>query len=234
MDDPGSRGTLTIDDRVGEKIAVRTALAIDGVIEHRSRLGALLSGSTPGRAVMGGDYPSADIDMSSPAPKVTMSIAVHWPAPVTAICRRVRTEVADELGRLTGVRPTRVDVTVAAVVPSSADAAMSDASAASPELIRGRPVRRGYVELPPVDLAGESVDGTDELERLAGVWRDRVENNDGPAPHSVVASDAVSTPDAAPPELIRGRPVRRGYIVLPPWIEETDTRARAVEQEVHG
>ncbi|MGV9713572.1 Asp23/Gls24 family envelope stress response protein [Gordonia sp. NPDC003424] len=136
MDDRQPRGSLTIADRVGEKIAVRTALGVDGVIEHTTTLGALLSGSTPGRAVAGGDYPCATVDLSPVTPWVAMTIAVRWPTPVTEICRSVRAEVADELARLTGIRPDRVDVTVAAVVPT----------ASIPDPAGDRP---GFVELPP-------------------------------------------------------------------------------------
>ncbi|MFW0792542.1 Asp23/Gls24 family envelope stress response protein [Gordonia sp. CPCC 205515] len=220
MDDPALRGTLTIDDRVGEKIAVRTALGVDGVIEHRSKLGALLSGSTPGRAMMGSDYPSASIDMSSVAPHVAMNIAVRWPAPVTAICQRVRTEVAAELERLTGIRPERVDVSIAAVVPASVAAALPDGEPGVIEHIHGKPVRRGYVVLPPVDLGGESLEGSDELARRTDVWRDRVDGIDvePTAQAALASSDDVLTDDVLTEELIRGRPVPRGYIVLPPYV----------------
>ncbi|NDZ93967.1 Asp23/Gls24 family envelope stress response protein [Streptomyces sp. SID6673] len=109
-------GTLNIADRVGEKIAVRAALDVDGVVRHQTSLGSMLSGATPGRAVAGGDYPQATVDMSVTAPSVRLTIAVRWPCRLTDVCRQVRGVTADELARLTGVRPGRVDVTVAAVL----------------------------------------------------------------------------------------------------------------------
>ncbi len=108
-------GTLTIADRVGEKIAVRSALAVDDVIARRSSISSALRGA----ARLGGDLPQAAISMDQPAPTVRISIAVRWPSPIAEVCDRVRTHVADELDRLTGVRPGRVDVTVAQVVSHS-------------------------------------------------------------------------------------------------------------------
>ncbi|MGC5256560.1 Asp23/Gls24 family envelope stress response protein [Gordonia sp. DT218] len=136
--DPGS---LSIADRVGEKIAVRAALDVDGVVRHQTSLGSMLSGATPGRAVAGGDYPQAAIDMSMTAPWVRLTIAVRWPCRLTEVCREVRGATADELARLTGVRPARVDVTVAAVL-------------SGPALTTDRP-GPGFVELPtPAPEAG--------------------------------------------------------------------------------
>ncbi|MGC4960288.1 Asp23/Gls24 family envelope stress response protein [Gordonia sp. DT101] len=130
--DPGS---LSIADRVGEKIAVRAALDVDGVIRHQTSLGSMLSGATPGRAVAGGDYPQAVVDMSMTAPWVRLTIAVRWPCRLTDVCREVRGVTADELARLTGVRPARVDVRVAAVL-------------SGPALGADRP-GLGFVEVPP-------------------------------------------------------------------------------------
>lgn len=114
-DDP--RGALVIANRVGEKIVVRAALAVDGVIEYQGVVGSLLSGSRPGRAIVGADYPQARVDdMSESAPRVSVTVALRWPCAITDVCVEVRAHVADELARLTGIRPSRVDVTVAQIV----------------------------------------------------------------------------------------------------------------------
>lgn len=110
--DPGSRGRLTLDDRVGEKIAERSALDVDRVIESDGKGGSVLNAINP----LSGGYPSATTDMSQTAPVVTLTIAVSWPCAVASVCAEVRDHVADELARLTGVRPSRVDVTVAQIV----------------------------------------------------------------------------------------------------------------------
>lgn len=102
----GGPGTTTIHDRVGESIARKTALSIEGVLRHRGSLGL----------ITGGEHPKVSIDMSRPHPDVTVDVAVRWPTQVTALCQEVRALVHTELARLTGVTPHRVDVVVADVV----------------------------------------------------------------------------------------------------------------------
>lgn len=146
IDDP--RGGLVIADRVGEKIAAAAALDIDGVVQYQGTVGSLLGGSSPGRALVGSDYPQASVDMSEAAPRVAITVALQWPCAVTDVCLRVRTHVADELARLTGLRPSRVDVTVAQIL--------------SREASRRR--RSGFVDLPnpPADPSTEGDDGERE------------------------------------------------------------------------
>ncbi|KAA0018946.1 Asp23/Gls24 family envelope stress response protein [Antrihabitans cavernicola] len=104
--DPGLRGTLTIKNKVATRIAEHAALDVPEVIKHSSRLGALT----------GRELPRAVVDMTPVHPNVHVDIAVAWPSPVAAVCRQVRTRVADELDRLTGRKPSRVDVSVTEVV----------------------------------------------------------------------------------------------------------------------
>lgn len=139
--DPSTRGALTIGDKVGEKIAVRAALDVDDVVPYQSTIGSVLGGSTPGRALIGGDYPQASVAMDQTAPTVRMTIAVSWPSAIAQVCDRVRTHVADELDRLTGVRPGRVDVSVAQIIAGTA------ASSARVQA----PTRNGFVELKAAD-----------------------------------------------------------------------------------
>lgn len=145
VDDATARGGLVIADRVGEKTAVRAALGVDGVIAHQTTLGSMLAGSTPGRAIAGGDYPQASVDMSAATPRVQVTIAVRWPCRLTDVCLMVRDAVTRDLDRLTGHRPSRVDVSVAAVVNIADIAATGDP-------------RRGYTELPPVPPAAWETD----------------------------------------------------------------------------
>ncbi|GAA1877075.1 MAG: Asp23/Gls24 family envelope stress response protein [Gordonia paraffinivorans] len=102
----GGPGTTTIHDRVGESIAKKAALSIEGVLRHRSSLGL----------ITGGDHPKVSVDMSRPHPDVKVDVAVRWPTQVTALCQEVRALVHTELARLTGTTPHRVDVTIADVV----------------------------------------------------------------------------------------------------------------------
>ena len=51
---PGPVGTLTIEDRVIERIATRAVLDIPGATRHQGTVGSLL-GSTAGRSIIGSD-----------------------------------------------------------------------------------------------------------------------------------------------------------------------------------
>lgn len=133
-----ARGSLVIADRVGTKIAGRAALDVDGVISHSGGLASLL-----GPGGIGTSYPSARVDMSETAPVVSVTVALSWPCAVAEVCRRVRTHVADELARQTGIRPGQVDVTVAALVAPTETDDRKD----------------GYVALPPVGDDGPGDDG---------------------------------------------------------------------------
>ncbi|MET4166899.1 MULTISPECIES: Asp23/Gls24 family envelope stress response protein [Gordonia] len=120
-------GTLTIADRVLEKVAARAALDIPGVVRHRGGVGSVL-GPVGERSTL----PTASIH--SGGTRITLSLALEWPCAVAEVSRRTRDHVAAEVERLTGVVPLRVDVTVSKFEPRQA--------------IRRR--QRGYVDLPPV------------------------------------------------------------------------------------
>lgn len=120
-------------DLVLEKIALRAALDVDGVLRHSGsvtgRVGALLARET----TAGAQYPRARVDsLAGSAHIVDVTVAARWPSPVSRLAEGVRSHVADELTRLTGSRPARVNVTVAALLPGAAAA--------------GR--RNGLIELP--------------------------------------------------------------------------------------
>ncbi|MCG7632555.1 Asp23/Gls24 family envelope stress response protein [Gordonia McavH-238-E] len=120
-------GTLTIADRVLEKVAARAALDIPGVVRHRGGVGSVL-GPVGERSSL----PTASIHAGGT--RITLSLALEWPCAVAEVSRRTRDHVAAEVERLTGVVPLRVDVTVSKFEPRQA--------------IRRR--QRGYVDLPPV------------------------------------------------------------------------------------
>ncbi|MGW0452903.1 Asp23/Gls24 family envelope stress response protein [Gordonia sputi] len=143
--DPGARGSLVLDDRVGEKIAERAALGVDGVIESDGKGASVLNALNP----LSGGYPSASTDMSQTAPTITLTVALLWPCAVAAVCAEVRDHVAAEVTRLTGVRPGRVDVTVAEIVTTA----------------QAKSRRAGFVEIPnpttPSEVSEESPEGRD-------------------------------------------------------------------------
>ncbi|MEP9393382.1 Asp23/Gls24 family envelope stress response protein [Gordonia sp. VNQ95] len=125
-----ARGSLVIADRVGTKIAGRAALEVDGVIAYSGGLASLL-----GPGGIGTSYPSARVDMSETAPVVSVAVALSWPCAVAEVCRHVRAHVADELARLTGLRPGQVNVAVAALVPPTTVDERKDGYVALPSVV---------------------------------------------------------------------------------------------------
>lgn len=122
-----SPGTLSIADRVLEKIAARAALDISGVVRHRGGVGSVL-GPVGDRTAL----PNATIHAGGS--RITLSVALEWPCAVAEVARRTRDHVAAEVERLTGVVPLRVDVTVTRLEQRQAI----------------RRLQGGYVDLPPV------------------------------------------------------------------------------------
>lgn len=125
--DDSPPGTLTVADRVLEKIAARAALDIPGVVRHRGGVGSVL-GAIGERSAL------PDATVHAGGTRITVSLALEWPCAVAEVSRRTRDHVAAEVERLAGIAPTRVDVTVSKFEPRQA--------------IRRR--QRGYVDLPPV------------------------------------------------------------------------------------
>ncbi|WP_238419878.1 Asp23/Gls24 family envelope stress response protein [Gordonia sp. 'Campus'] len=122
-----SPGTLSIADRVLEKIAARAALDIAGVVRHRGGVGSVL-----GPIGEKTSLPHATIHAGGS--RITLSVALEWPCAVAEVARRTREHVATEVERLAGIEPLRVDVTVSKLEPRQTI----------------RRLQRGYVDLPPV------------------------------------------------------------------------------------
>ncbi|MFE0750655.1 Asp23/Gls24 family envelope stress response protein [Gordonia sp. NPDC058843] len=125
--DDSPPGTLTVADRVLEKIAARAALDIPGVVRHRGGVGSVL-GPVGERSTL----PNATV--LAGGARISLSLALEWPCAVAEVSRRTRDHVAAEVERLAGVVPLRVDVTVSRFEPRQAI----------------RRLQRGYVDLPPV------------------------------------------------------------------------------------
>ena len=118
-------GTLTVADRVIEKIAARAALDIPGVVRHRGGVGSVLGA---------GERNFPDAAVHAGGARITLSLALEWPCAVAEVSRSARYHVAAEVERLAGIVPLRVDVTVSKFEPRQAI----------------RRLQKGYVDLPPV------------------------------------------------------------------------------------
>lgn len=102
-DEPGSRGSLIIKDRVVEKIATTAALRVPGVI----RQGGSFTRFT------GRDLPRADVSSGTHSVALNLYLGVHWPCDVAELTRRVHHEVGAEVQNLTGMPLHQLGVMVA-------------------------------------------------------------------------------------------------------------------------
>jgi uncharacterized alkaline shock family protein YloU len=106
-DNAGSRGSLTIADRVVEKIAAVAA----GEVDRASGIPRRLLGTTFGRPTSTTrPRASAKVDVTTVSLKV--SVSVEYPAPVRDVAAEVRERVARRVYELTGLKVTEIDITV--------------------------------------------------------------------------------------------------------------------------
>ena len=109
----GARGETDISTQVVEKLAVRLATEVPGVIDRpiSGIRGALPGG--PSRST------SADAVVGRTSARVALHVDVAYAAPICQLVEEVRTHVRDGLQRLTGLTTTRLDVTVHHIVTTS-------------------------------------------------------------------------------------------------------------------
>ncbi len=105
---PADRGDLHVEARVYSQIARQAALEVPGVVAHSVTFGSLT----------GRNLPRALADSDSRHPAIAVEIAIGWPSSAAEVSAGVQHHVAEVLTRLTGRRPSRVDVDVAAVSQS--------------------------------------------------------------------------------------------------------------------
>lgn len=101
-----SRGSLTIAQKVVEKVAVIAAGEADGV----ARIGSAVE------RVIGRSYPKADAQMAGDRTRIAVEIAVTWPAALAPVAQAVRSSVHDRVESLLGLTVDAVDVTASRVV----------------------------------------------------------------------------------------------------------------------
>jgi uncharacterized alkaline shock family protein YloU len=104
--DPATRGTLTVADKVIERIAAIAATQVRGVVPTGSRWDR-----TMGRAL-----PRADTRTAGSRARLVVEIAVQWPAALGAVAVGVRSAVADQLHALAAIDADGVDVIVVKIV----------------------------------------------------------------------------------------------------------------------
>jgi len=108
-DEAGRRGTLTVSDRVVQRIAEAATLSVDGVARAAETAGTVES-------ALGRAYPRIDCDVAGGRVRVEARIATHWPLPAATVAEQVREHVTDRLQTLADVSVDGIVVTVAKVV----------------------------------------------------------------------------------------------------------------------
>lgn len=103
--DEGTRGGLTVADRVIDKIASHAASSVEGVVD---------SGSTLDK-VVGRRLPRATSEVRGQHARVHVEVAVQWPLALSEIAAQVRSTVSRAVTDLAGLHVPAVDVTVARV-----------------------------------------------------------------------------------------------------------------------
>ena len=104
------RGRTTIADKVVERLATRAALDVPGVLRHSAGPEVLSAVTT--------SWPQATADAAGERVSLKVSIALDWDASARDVAAAVRERVQQRLVEQTGKSVDRVDVTVAALVPS--------------------------------------------------------------------------------------------------------------------
>ncbi|WP_307796285.1 Asp23/Gls24 family envelope stress response protein [Amycolatopsis sp. 195334CR] len=97
--DTEDRGTLTIEDRVVERIATRAVSELDGT-DQPAKVRARVTGD------------SATLDVR---------LALSYPVPVASTTENARRHLRHRVGELAGLTVSRVDITVAALRTSAAE-----------------------------------------------------------------------------------------------------------------
>lgn len=101
-DDGATRGTLTVREKVAQRLAVRAALDTPDVLpfpESRTKI--------PGRSL-----PQAQLTVIGDRVTAHLKVTVAWPAPAVDVARAVQRNVAQTLSDMAGLHVDRVDVTV--------------------------------------------------------------------------------------------------------------------------
>lgn len=110
-DDGADRGTLTVREKVAQRLAVRAALDTPDVLPFTAGLTKIAGRSLPqGQLTVAGNRVTAHL-----------KIAVAWPAPVVEVASAVARNVTHTLSTMAGLHVDRVDVTVEQLSTTTTD-----------------------------------------------------------------------------------------------------------------
>ncbi len=110
-DDGAGRGTLTVREKVAQRLAVRAALDTPDVLPF-----------TPGLSkVAGRSLPQAQLTVTGNRVTAHLRVTVAWPAPAVEVASAVQRNVAQALSTMAGLQVDRVDVTVEQLSTTTTD-----------------------------------------------------------------------------------------------------------------
>lgn len=101
-DEAGARGTLTVREKVAQRLAVRAALDTPGVLPFSVGL----------TKIAGRSLPQAQLTIAGQRVTAHLKVTVAWPAPAVEVARAVQRNVAQTLSTMAALHVDRVDVTV--------------------------------------------------------------------------------------------------------------------------
>ncbi len=107
LGDPAERGSLSVDDRVVERVAGYAVSQVEAAMAAPRRvLGVNVGDARPQdsahvRARVHGDVATVDA-----------TIAIHWPASVRSVSDAVRDQVRADVARITGVHVEQIDLEI--------------------------------------------------------------------------------------------------------------------------
>lgn len=105
--DAGERGSLTIADRVIERVAGYAVTQVEGASAAPRRvLGITVGDARPD------DEAAVKARIDGRMATVEATISVEWPTPVPAVAERLRQRVRDDVLRLTDVQVAHIDIDV--------------------------------------------------------------------------------------------------------------------------
>ena len=122
--DASARGSLTISDRVVERISHRAALEVGEVTAVGTRIDQ----------VIGHKYPKISVQRAGQLVRVRAQVAVAWPAVLPRVAAQVRDMIASRVASLTGLTVDFVDVSIAQMVRTD--------PARRAQMVRTDPTRR--------------------------------------------------------------------------------------------
>jgi uncharacterized alkaline shock family protein YloU len=105
--EPAERGSLTIADRVVEKVAAQAVRSVPHASGAPRRVLGLNIGDTSDDSIA-----RVDADVDAGVADLAVNLTVEWPTPVRQVVDAVRRAVRDDVRRITGVTVQQIDIDV--------------------------------------------------------------------------------------------------------------------------